>query len=114
MRRIHQLEESKDDPDTPRGRYGEVFDLEPGLVYQSPSNKTLVSRMRVTLAGGLTVELSGDNIQHPLMGLNSSGMPVTNPEMTEISIFREPGIGKAPVLGRAIMSKVRAKLMTGK
>lgn len=53
------------------------------------------------------VELSGDEIQHPLSALNSSGMPVTNPEMTEISIFREPGIGKAPVLGRVLLSKVR-------
>jgi len=107
IKRIYGLEEVKDDPDIPRGRYGEILNLESGLIYRSNSNSTpIVSHLRVTLNGGLTVDLTGEDLVHPLRGLNSTGMPAVNDSLTEVSIYREPGIGDAPVLGRVLLSKV--------
>lgn len=105
--RKHKLDEVSDAPGIPYGRYEQLLDLEPGLVYRNNlSSNNIISRMQITLKKGLQVTLNSEDIVQSLRGLDQDGVPTVNQSMTEVGIYREPGLGDASILGRAFLAKV--------
>jgi len=105
--RKHKLDEASDAPGIPYGRYDQLLDLEPGLVYRNNiSSNNIISRMQITLKKGLQVTLNSEDIVQSLRGLDQDGVPTVNQSMTEVGIYREPGLGDASILGRAFLAKV--------
>jgi hypothetical protein len=103
----HKLFEVPDATGAPYGRYDQLLDLEPGLVYRNNvSNNNIISQMVITLKQGFQVTLASEDIVQPLRGLAQDGTPAVNHNMTEVSIYREPGLGAAAILGRAFLAKV--------
>lgn len=88
------------------GRYGGLLDLEPGLIYPVTLNgSSLQMTMDITLNGGHRFTIPTEELLAPLRGLNTKGAPVINNNFSEIAVYWEPGIGLAPVLGRAFLSQ---------
>lgn len=112
------LTETKARGGNPAGQFYNLLDTEPGLVYDAKGSKVklsdLVSSMEITLQGGqvngkaldLTVELGAEDIVQPLVGLDDKGVPQVNTTLEKLMVYHEPGIGDAPVLGRAFLEKV--------
>ncbi|KAK3380908.1 hypothetical protein B0H63DRAFT_560722 [Podospora didyma] len=114
--------EAAEESGTPVGRFGELLDIEPGLVFRKASYKPnsplladLISSMQIILRGGtvrgldtpLTVELPGNELVQPLRGLNKQGAPVWNTSYEELLVYRNSSsLGSAPVLGRAFLEKL--------
>ena len=44
----------------------------------------------------------------PLRGLDDGGVPISNDRFREIAVYRDPGIERAAVLGRAFLSQASA------
>jgi hypothetical protein len=90
----------------PYGQFGSLLDLEPGLLYNSTSDLNKTFQMQINLVGGLEVNLSADDMIHPLTGLDTSGIPALSEQnLSEVSIYDEAGLGSASVLGRVFLSK---------
>jgi hypothetical protein len=96
---------------TPSEYQDHLANLEPGLVYPRSAAAAFNGSMRITLKGGLVVDIPVHEMQRPLRGLNSDGKPVLDPELTELQIYGREAPVFAPVLGKAFLSQVSHFLM---
>lgn len=94
-----------EEPNNQEGRYGDLLDLEPGLIYRVAANSTVAMSMEITLDGGQKFVIPTDKLLAPLSGLDPDGGPVVNDAFREVQVYREPGVGLAPVLGRSFLSQ---------
>ena len=100
--------------DNPEGRYGNIFNLEPGIIHQIPQGGSL--NLSVSMEVTIMAPLSGPDgkklkvkipdMLEPLRGLNPQGVPVAdNKNFTEVQIYHDL-LGLVPVLGRAFLAQV--------
>ncbi|KAH6881160.1 hypothetical protein B0T10DRAFT_411334 [Thelonectria olida] len=85
-------------------QYLELYNIEPGLVYNASANLSV--SIAFTIGNGLTVEIPSYELAWPLRGLDTSGVPIVNSSLTEVQVFAEEGPLEGPVLGKILLSQV--------
>ncbi|KAK4249857.1 hypothetical protein C7999DRAFT_29726 [Corynascus novoguineensis] len=88
----------------PESSYPDIYNLEPGLVYNT-SAKFRVT-MKVSLENGLTVTIPHHEMVRPLRGLDNQGVPQVEPDYREVAVYATQAPGDAVVLGKAFLSQV--------
>jgi hypothetical protein len=101
------ITEYSGDPMQPDVYKNALLNLEPGLVYPAAAGFFNAS-MRITLDGGLTVDIPTHELQRYLRGLDPDGNTVLNTGYTELQVYGEPAPQDASVLGKAFLSQVSA------
>ena len=86
--------------------YSGIRNLEPGLVFPSKPLAGVTMTLRATLDNGLTVIVPTHELLRPLRGLDQSGTPQVDTNLTEIAIYDGEAPEDAIVLGKAFLSTV--------
>jgi len=90
----------------PKEYADKLFNLEPGLVYRKDSGADLNATMRFTINYNQTVEIPFYEVQRSLVGLDTNGSVLVDPDYNQLQIFPLPAPGDAAVLGKVFLSQL--------
>ena len=62
--------------------------------------------MKVTLEGGLTVNIPSHELLRPLRGLDSQGQPAVDPNFSELAVYSSEAVEDSSVLGKVLLSQL--------
>ncbi|KAK4233353.1 hypothetical protein C8A03DRAFT_38945 [Achaetomium macrosporum] len=87
----------------PESSYPDIYNLEPGLVYNTSDNFKVT--MKVSFDNGLTVTIPSHEMVRPLRGIDKNGVPQAEPGYREVAVYAAQAPEDAVVLGKAFLSQ---------
>jgi hypothetical protein len=78
--------------------------VEPGLYY--PQTKGFNGSLIIKLSSGFEVEIPNYELAHPLRGIDTNGVRVLQPNITEVNIFSENAPLDTATIGKVYLSQV--------